>query len=72
MYKDMEPGYYRRMAYSMYLNQMHFCPICQKHIKIYEYSYRLNCTHIFHTKCISTWFDFKKMCPLCKSTDLKI
>lgn len=42
------------------------CSICFNEIDINEKKTILSCNHIFHTKCIDTWFGIKKNCPLCR------
>lgn len=39
------------------------CTICTE----YDCVVRLNCKHSFCTNCISTWYDKKNTCPLCRT-----
>ena len=68
MYNYISPGYNRRKAYSEYLNTRYFCPICQKHIKLYERTWGLECSHRFHRNCIIVWLSIKNICPVCRQS----
>jgi len=44
------------------------CSICLENIYVNE-SYKLDCGHNFHTKCIIEWFrNYKKTCPMCRDS----
>tara|TARA_B100001093_G_scaffold355537_1_gene340118 strand:- start:626 stop:1063 length:438 start_codon:yes stop_codon:yes gene_type:complete len=46
------------------------CSICLEQYTIEDKIIQLNCSHIFHRKCIESWFKDKdknkKVCPLCR------
>ena len=42
------------------------CAVCLEDISRSSQK-RLSCKHVFHTKCIFTWFETSDECPLCKS-----
>ena len=42
------------------------CAVCLEDISRSSQQ-RLSCKHVFHTKCIFTWFETSDECPLCKS-----
>ena len=44
------------------------CPICFEDITQTSGLLRLGCTHTFHPKCISIWFQTTNQCPICRST----
>lgn len=41
------------------------CSICLETLLIGKTA-KLSCGHYFHTQCIDTWFEHKKICPLCR------
>ena len=41
------------------------CSICLDTLLIGK-NEKLICGHYFHTECIDTWFERKKICPLCR------
>lgn len=43
------------------------CTVCCDTFKDDSVVSSLDCTHIFHTFCISEWCKYKQECPLCKS-----
>lgn len=43
------------------------CAICLKNVNRFQrYLANVNCDHIFHHGCISTWIDTNSTCPLCR------
>lgn len=42
------------------------CAVCLEDISKSSQK-RLSCKHVFHTKCIFTWFETSDECPLCKT-----
>ena len=42
------------------------CAICFEQYKNKEKLKKLNCSHLFHTNCITIWLGKEKKCPLCK------
>ena len=44
----------------------HTCPICKDNIKFCNIVRKLDCSHIFHHKCIDTWLEDHSTCPLCR------
>ena len=43
------------------------CAICYDNFKNKEEVSELDCSHIFHPKCIKTWLFQKNICPCCKA-----
>lgn len=46
------------------------CAICYTQIKCREIVTALECKHIYHTDCISQWFENNTSCPLCRNDDI--
>ena len=46
------------------------CSICYDNIYDFETNVKLNCSHIYHKKCIEKWLinTPKNSCPMCRST----
>lgn len=42
------------------------CPICGDNIT--KSMFITHCGHVYHIKCIETWVDKHKSCPLCRAT----
>ncbi len=43
------------------------CPICLEEIRDEFIILNCNCTKtIFHSQCITSWFEIKNNCPICK------
>jgi len=42
------------------------CSICIDTFKTRNKVRKLDCGHVFHKKCIDSWFDKAKTCPLCR------
>jgi len=42
------------------------CSICQCNYEVNEKYIILPCLHRFHNACVSTWFEKKSTCPICK------
>lgn len=42
-----------------------FCVICQDEIFL-EIVRKLSCKHVYHIKCIDSWFVSNSTCPICK------
>lgn len=42
------------------------CTICLDEFKVNDFVTILPCKHIYHQKCIFSWFDTHNDCPLCK------
>ena len=42
------------------------CAICQCQYEVGDKYIILQCLHRFHTECVSTWFERKNTCPICK------
>jgi len=42
------------------------CAICQCQYEVKEKYIILQCLHRFHTECVTTWFERKNTCPICK------
>jgi hypothetical protein len=51
------------------INPDELCSICQAHAHENDNSTwrRLNCEHVFHNRCILTWFRRDVHCPVCRS-----
>lgn len=47
------------------------CPICCDKITKNQLAYKTPCNHVFHKKCIQTWFQkstsFVPTCPMCRA-----
>lgn len=43
------------------------CTICMMKYESDEIVTRLDCTHLFHSKCISEWGMYKAECPVCRA-----
>ena len=41
------------------------CVVCLEEIQSGQR--RLSCKHVFHTKCIFTWFETSEECPTCRT-----
>jgi hypothetical protein len=50
-------------------NELDECSICLDDDK--ENKVKLMCGHIFHGKCIETWYTQKNNCPLCRQVITK-
>ena len=42
------------------------CPICFVEYKEGDSLIKLNCSHIYHKKCVFDWFKKNRNCPLCR------
>eukprot|EP00697_Spironema_sp_BW2_P013675 gnl/Spiro4/3895_TR1927_c0_g1_i1.p2 gnl/Spiro4/3895_TR1927_c0_g1~~gnl/Spiro4/3895_TR1927_c0_g1_i1.p2 ORF type:complete len:196 (+),score=50.07 gnl/Spiro4/3895_TR1927_c0_g1_i1:86-589(+) len=42
------------------------CQICLEDLKAGDRAKKLPCSHMFHDKCISKWFDEHRTCPVCR------
>ena len=42
------------------------CPICLVDFNEGDINGKLPCKHIFHEKCIKTWFQDSNSCPICR------
>ena len=42
------------------------CTICGDEIELNRNIVNLECSHIFHTECISEWIQYKAECPICR------
>ena len=59
--KGVKIHYFKNQQTSQY-NE---CVICLEDMKTNEDLAILYCSHIYHSKCINTWAEKKKICPLC-------
>jgi hypothetical protein len=55
--------------FEMKKNEKEDCSICLRKLKKKELCMHLNCSHIFHSKCILDWFEINIECPVCRDTD---
>ena len=46
-------------------DNFHECVICLEEMKTGENLTVIQCSHIYHSKCIQTWAKKKRICPLC-------
>jgi hypothetical protein len=44
------------------------CTICISSFNVHEKITELECTHIFHTSCVSEWVKYKSDCPVCRKS----
>jgi hypothetical protein len=44
------------------------CIICISSFNVNEKITELECTHIFHTSCITEWVKYKSDCPVCRKS----
>jgi hypothetical protein len=44
------------------------CTICISRFHLNEKITEMECTHIFHTSCISEWVKYKSDCPVCRKS----
>lgn len=49
------------------LDECSQCPICYDDFKLQESVTQLQCRHIFHENCITTWLGIHATCPLCRN-----
>lgn len=42
------------------------CLICLEEFELKKFVYLLNCTHLFHKKCINSWLKSSDHCPVCR------
>ncbi len=49
-----------------------YCVICMNTFETGNSFYLMKCTHAFCDECSKKWFDFKSVCPLCKTNMKKI
>lgn len=42
------------------------CPICLEKIKVRQHILHLPCSHVYHRKCLETWFQRSRKCPTCR------
>ena len=43
------------------------CSICLNKLEDNDLYKSNKCKHIFHSKCINTWFNYHTTCPLCRT-----
>ena len=46
------------------------CSVCLEQFITEEEVVSLQCSHIFHEKCITLWFQKQYSCPLCRTNDI--
>ena len=56
---------YSKIEYNNELEYDDSCTICLNDYYDKEKILKLKCNHIFHEKCIKTWFEKKSNCPNC-------
>jgi hypothetical protein len=44
------------------------CSICMNEYIKEDWVSLLKCKHIFHTKCIEEWVNYKQNCPICRDS----
>ena len=44
------------------------CSICIDNYHKDNIIYELDCSHIFHKKCLSKWIELNNTCPLCRAS----
>ena len=49
---------------NMQKGNFHECVICLEEMKTGEELTIIQCSHIYHSKCIQTWSNKKRICPL--------
>jgi len=42
------------------------CSICHDNYKLREYKRELDCSHVFHKRCIDKWLKNNLSCPICR------
>jgi len=47
------------------------CIICMEPLKKGEAVRILECTHVYHSKCIDQWIQESNTCPMCKNPVIK-
>ena len=50
---------------NMQKDNFHECVICLEEMKTGEELTVIRCSHIYHSHCIQTWANKKRICPLC-------
>lgn len=48
------------------------CAICCTMMKKKQKNVQLNCSHIFHGRCIGAWLGKNPLCPMCRQHALQI
>ena len=44
------------------------CPICLDGFKCRQHCRKLQCSHVFHKKCVDRWLVKNVQCPVCRSS----
>ena len=61
-YRKKRPLFYSKR--NVLLKEPHECCICLNDIGRHD-NCMLPCNHLYHTKCILSWFHQKRSCPIC-------
>ena len=59
---------YKKMKYNDEIEYDESCTICLDDFNRNEKILKLKCNHIYHEKCIKTWFTKKSNCPNCNNS----
>ena len=71
LHLEIPPGKIRRFCCHKRLVKQELkdemCPICLKKYKNKSKVVKPNeCDHLFHSRCLKKWFEYKSTCPVCR------
>ena len=66
--KNLNNTRYTKINFDSNIEYYESCTICLEDFDYNEKILQLKCNHIYHEKCIKTWFTKKSNCPNCNNS----
>ena len=67
MYCSLNIREEKKYSYFKYINKNEECPICYDKMKNKELIVKIQCSHLYHQKCINKWIMKRNNCPMCRA-----